>query len=176
MRYREAKPEELERVLQVHALAFSRQDESLLVAKLLQDETALPVLSCVAEEDGAVIGHALFTALGLVGTKVPVECAILAPLAVLPGRRNAGVGRNLIEYGCRELRRRRTRLLFVLGDPGYYTRCGFQPAIPHGLRAPYTITPEEAWMVRPLGPHILGTVEGTVVCARSLQPEPYWRE
>jgi len=176
MRYREAKPEELEQVLQVHRLAFNRQDESLLVTALLQDETALPALSCVAEEDATVVGHALFTALGLVATNSPVECAVLAPLAVLPGHQNAGVGRNLIEYGCQELRQRGTMFLFVLGDPGYYTRCGFQPAIPHGLRAPYTIAPEEAWMVRPLEPHILGTVQGTVVCARSLQPESYWRE
>jgi hypothetical protein len=49
-------------------------------------------------------------------------------------------------------------------------------AVPHGLHAPYAITPEEAWMVRPLNAQVLGTVKGTVVCAQSLQPEQYWRE
>jgi putative acetyltransferase len=176
MHFREAKPEDDEDVLQVHRLAFSRDDETELVRNLMQDDSARPWLSVVAEEQSQIVGHVLFTALRLVDTESAVGLSILAPLAVLPKHQKAGIGRRLIEYGCETLTRRGTGLVFVLGDPNYYTRCGFGEAIPHGLLAPYTITPSEAWMVRPLKRHLLGVVRGTVVCARSLQPERYWRE
>ena len=105
-----------------------------------------------------------------------MRCAILAPLAVVPAMHRRGVGRGLIEQGCSVLARQGTDLVFVLGDPAHYTRCGFEPAMPHGLRAPQAIKPQDAWMVRPLRPHVLGAVHGTVVCARALQPVHYWRE
>ena len=126
--------------------------------------------------EGEHVGHVLFTALRLVGTAGPVGCALLAPLAVLPSRQRSGVGRGLIERGCRVLAGRGIGLVFVLGDPRYYTRCGFRPAVPLGLHAPYRIEPEEAWMVRAPGPDGLGRVRGTVECARSLAEEQYWRE
>jgi putative acetyltransferase len=152
MHFREAKPEDDEDVLQVHRLAFSRDDETELVRNLMQDDSARPWLSVVAEEQSQIVGHVLFTALRLVDTESAVGLSILAPLAVLPKHQKAGIGRRLIEYGCETLTRRGTGLVFVLG------------------------TPSEAWMVRPLKRHLLGVVRGTVVCARSLQPERYWRE
>lgn len=66
--------------------------------------------------------------------------------------------------------------LFVLGHPGYYTRCGFVSAFPFGLRAPYPIVPEEAWMVRPLVPDVLVTVTGVIACPESMAKPEYWRE
>jgi len=176
MQFREAKPEDDENVLQVHRLAFSRDDEAALVRNLMQDDSARPRLSVIAEQQSQIVGHVLFTALRLVGTKSAVELSILAPLAVLPEHQKAGIGRRLIEYGCETLKRRGTGLVFVLGDPNYYTHFGFEPAIPHGLLAPYTITPADAWMVRPLKQDLLGVLRGTVVCAQSLQPERYWKE
>jgi len=86
------------------------------------------------------------------------------------------MGRALIEHGCRLLAERRVKLVFVLGDPSYYTGSRFVPAPPLGLKAPYPIEPEAAWMVRALDPGLLGTIRGTVRCARSLADEPYWRE
>lgn len=176
MHFREATPEDDEDVLQVHRLAFSRDDEAALVRNLRQDDSARPWLSVVAEERSQIVGHVLFTALRLVDIESPVGLSILAPLAVLPTHQKAGIGRRLIDCGCETLARRGTGLVFVLGDPSYYTRCGFEAAIPHGLLAPYGITPSEAWMVRPLKRRLLGVVRGTVICARSLDHERYWRE
>lgn len=176
MQFLESSAAEVEDVLRIHRLAFQREDEAALVARLLIDPSAQPSLSLLAEMEGERVGHALFTALRLVGTAGPVGCALLAPLAVLPSNQRSGVGRGLIEHGCRVLAGRGIDLVFVLGDPRYYTRCGFRPAFPLGLRAPYPIEPEEAWMVRALGPDLPCGVHGTVECARSLAEEQYWRE
>jgi len=176
MQFRESSAPEVDDILRIHRLAFQREDEAALVARLLIDPSAQPSLSLLAEMEGERVGHALFTALRLVGTAGPVGCALLAPLAVLPSNQRSGVGRGLIEHGCRVLAGRGIDLVFVLGDPRYYTRCGFRPAFPLGLRAPYPIEPEEAWMVRALGPDLPCGVHGTVECARSLAEEQYWRE
>lgn len=176
MHFHETTAAELEAVLQVHKLAFGRDDEAMLVESLMRDRSAQPSLSLCAEQNGRLAGHALFTALSLVGTGAGTGCSLLAPLAVLPQDQKAGVGRGLMEHGCQLLSGRGIDLVFVLGDPAYYTRCGFVAAVPHGLHAPYTITPEEAWMVRPLKPGVLGSVRGAVRCAQALAAEHYWRE
>lgn len=176
MIFREANASDVEAVLCAHRLAFGQDEEAVLVDSLLNDPSAQPSLSVVAESEDQVAGHALFTALKLFGSRTPTCCSILAPLAVLPTHQRSGVGRGLIEFGCNLLADRGIDLVFVLGDPRYYTRCAFTPAVPHGLHAPYAIKQEEAWMVRPLRSQVLGNVHGTVRCADALAAEKYWRE
>ncbi len=172
----EASPAEHDVVLRVVRSAFSRDDEPLLVAALLRDRTAQPSHSLLAYDAEQPAGHGLFTNVTLAGGARTVRCAILAPLAVVPESQRKGVGRALIERGASVLAGAGVQLLFVLGDPAYYTRRGFVPATPYGLHAPYPIAPEEAWMVRPLAPELLGVLNGTVACAESLTRPEYWRE
>jgi predicted N-acetyltransferase YhbS len=176
MLLREATPADRSEVLQVHRLAFGREDERRLVDSLLADPSAQPVLSLLAEEDGRIIGHVLFTSVILLGPENPPAASILAPLAIVPVAQGIGVGRSLIEGGCRLLAARGVQLLFVLGDPSYYTKRGFVPALPIGLRAPYDIEPEAAWMVRDLANRVPATLHAQVRCAEALAPEQYWRE
>jgi len=176
MRLREATPADKVAVLAVHASAFGQDEESRLVDALLADPTAQPVLSLLAEDRGQVVGHVLFTRVEVVGPESPPAAAILAPLAVVAPAQGAGVGRRLIEEGCQRLAQQGVGLVFVLGDPAYYTRHGFAAAAPYGLRAPYEIQPEEAWMVRALSGDAPGNSRGTVRCADALTPEKYWRE
>jgi hypothetical protein len=67
MQFRDAKPEDQGLILQVHRLAFGRDDEADLVAALLHDGSAQPVRSVVAEAPDGIVGHALFTAVRLAG-------------------------------------------------------------------------------------------------------------
>lgn len=176
MQILEASAADADAVLNVEREAFGRGDEAALVADLLQDPTARPSLSLLAFVANKPVGHVLFTQAVLAGASRPVPAAILAPLAVLPGSQRQGVGRALIEHGASLLAASGVQLLFVLGDPAYYTRCGFEPALPHGLLAPCTIVPEEAWMVRPLVPGVLGSVTGVIACAQSMDKPEYWKE
>jgi putative acetyltransferase len=173
---REATPADKAAVLEVHALAFGQDEESLLVDALLADPSAQPLLSLLAEDGGSVVGHVLFTKAELVGPDTPPAASILAPLAVVPSAQGSGVGRQLIEQGCKRLAQRGVGLVFVLGDPDYYTKRGFIAAVPHGLHAQYEIHPENAWMVRSLDGVALSSYRGKVNCADALAPEKYWRE
>ena len=48
-----------------------------------------------------------------------------------------GIGRRLIEEGHRLLREKGEKLVFVVGDPAYYTRFGFSLAEAAKFRTPY---------------------------------------
>ena len=167
---------DLEDVLLVERLAFGGEEEAELVRDLLGDPTAQPALSLLAREHAQALGHILFTAARLEGASREVPASILAPLAVVPGAQRRGIGGRLIEHGIERLGERGVELVFVLGHPDYYPRHGFEPALPHGLAAPYPVTPADAWMVRALCPDVLGKVSGSVACAEAMDRPEYWRE
>jgi putative acetyltransferase len=144
----------------IHAanvLAFGRQDEANLVAAL-RDAGALAV-SCVAEVDGAVVGHVALSPI------VVAEGALrglgLGPMAVVPARQRTGIGTTLGRAALAEARRAGWDAVVVLGHPGYYPRFGFRPASSFGLRCEYD-APDEAFMALELRPGALGGVQGMV--------------
>jgi len=149
-----------------------------LVSALLVDPSAGPVISLVAEVQGQVIGHILFSCARIGGVHRGVEATILAPLCVAPEHQRRGVGSALIREGMSKSEDAGCDLVFVLGHPGYYPKHGFVPAGVHGFEAPYPIPAQhaDAWMVHELREHSIGTIRGPVICADSLMDPKYWRE
>ena len=97
---RQEKPEDYRQVEQVVEQAFAHaehtdHDEHNLVARLRGSEAFIPELSLVAEQDGRIVGHILFTKLK-VGQTTQLA---LAPLAVHPDFQRQGIGGALIEEG-----------------------------------------------------------------------------
>ena len=175
---REAGDDDLQAVLGVHRRAFGGSDEADLVAALLDDPTARPLLSLLAEIDGEVTGHVLFTAVTVDRSTGSDRGSLLAPLAVVPGHQRLGIGATLMEAGFDRLRAAGVRLVFVLGHPDYYPRHGFAPAGRLGFEAPYPIADEnaDAWMVQALRPGLIGAVSGRVVCCDTMDKPEVWRE
>ena len=61
---RPARDEDTAALLGVERAAFGGESEADLVAALLADPSALPLINLVAEDDGEIVGHVLFTARG----------------------------------------------------------------------------------------------------------------
>ena len=164
---------------EVHRQAFGEvQGPEIveLVCALLEDTTAQPLLSLVAESGSGVAGHVLFTPVVINDAEVEVSAHILAPLAVLPGQQSRGIGGALIRDGLRRLSAQDVDLVFVLGYPDYYTRFGFKAAGRHGLTTPHPIPAahQEGWMVQELKPGLLGRVRGQITCAGPLNHPQHW--
>lgn len=174
---REATAADVDTVLTVERAAFGSDAEAELVRALLNDDTAHPLLSLLAIDDGAPVGHILFTNAWLEPV-ADVRCAILAPLAVIPSRQKQGVGGALIAESLERLRVAGVELVFVLGHTAYYPRHGFEPALSRGLEATYAIPDEvaDAWMVLELSPGALAGTNGRVVCAEAMNKPEMWRE
>ena len=84
------------KIEKVHTKAFGIQESPKiadLVNGLLDDETAIPILSLVATENEKIIGHILFTKVIITQSTEPATASILAPVAVLPNSQAKGVGR-----------------------------------------------------------------------------------
>lgn len=117
--------------------AFTRPerqaDEHILVSALRQCRGFVPELSLVAELDGQVVGHILFTE-GTVGDKTVLA---LAPLCVLPAYQRKGIGGALINYGHNAARGLGYDVAVVLGHAEYYPRFGYSPASGFGIGCPF---------------------------------------
>ena len=178
MQVRKTSNADLSDILNVHRMAFDREDIETLVRELLEDPIAQPILSLMAVDDGQPAGHILFTKALIEGAEEEIEATILAPLAVVPDAQGRGVGGKLINEGLRHLSDSHVDLVFVLGHPTYYPKHGFEPAGRLGLDAPYPIPEKdaEAWMVQALRPNVIGSVRGTVQCADAMNKPEHWRE
>lgn len=132
---RTERPGDADAIRDVHRRAFQRDDEGRLVAALRSQ--GLVAVSLVAERDGKVIGHVLFSDLTIETSQGAVPALALAPVAVLPEAQSQGVGSRLIHAAldrCRELGH---TTVFVLGEPGYYRRFGFSAELAAPLDSPY---------------------------------------
>ena len=181
MKIRKSIESERNEILNIHNLAFGK-DKGPVIAKLvddlLNDKTAMPILSLVAVENDKLVGHILYTKAVVTRTTNSISAQILAPLAILPGNQKKGVGKKLINEGLKRLRETGTELVFVLGHPTYYPRCGFIPAGEQGFEAPYPIPEEhaEAWMIQVLNGDVLKNHSGKVQCSKVLNEPQHWRE
>ena len=119
----------------VHRAAFPGNDEARLVAALVSDGDMR--VSLVAEAAGGIIGHVMFSAMAVLADGVPVAAAGLAPVAVVPNRQRDGIGSALIRAGLEALAAQAVSIVFVLGDPRYYRRFGFDAGIAAGFANPY---------------------------------------
>lgn len=119
-----------------------------LVDRLRASPDWIQGMSFVAEIDGRIVGHVLFTRALLDAPRRLVEVLVLSPVSVIPDRQGAGVGTALIRHGLDDVRRRRPEpLVFLEGAPGFYGRIGFEAAGPLGLRRPSLRIPEPAFQV-----------------------------
>lgn len=165
----------------IHMSAFGQREGQEIVElfnRLLKDETAKPLLSLVAERDGKLVGHILFTTARLQPENQKSSIRILAPLAVSSDAQGEGIGGALIREGLKQLAESGVDLVFVLGHPGYYPRFGFQTAGILGFQAPYTIPTKQAdaWMVQELKTGRLAKNQGKVQCSKVLNQPQYWQE
>jgi putative acetyltransferase len=98
----------------VVAAAFGQPDEANLVDALRADGDAL--LELVAVEDGAIVGHLLFS-----------------PLAT----DKDGLGTALMHEGHRRLATAGIEAVIVLGHPAYYPRVGYSADLAKTVKSPF---------------------------------------
>src|SRR6478735_1441522 len=107
----------------VNRLAFGQGDEARLV-DALRDGGSVRV-SLVAEAEGQVVGHVLFSDLPILTDGGTVPALSLAPMAVLPECQRRGIGSALVREGLAVCRGAGHRIVVVLGHPDFYHRFGF---------------------------------------------------
>ena len=159
MQIRPEQTDDLTAIREVNLSAFEGTTEADLVDALRKQ--ARPIVSMVADDDGAVVGQILFSPVTL--SSLPdLRIMGLAPMAVLPDRQRKGVGSALARAGITACRDLGYEAVVVLGHAEYYPRFGFVPASRFGLRSEYDV-PDEVFMAMELTPGALqGSGPGTI--------------
>jgi putative acetyltransferase len=136
MLIRDEGPADAPAIRAVVEAAFGQSLEADLIDRLRADGDA--AVSLVAIDGGAVVGHVLLSRMA-----APFRALGLAPVAVAPNRQRSGIGSRLVRAGLDRARDGEWQGVFVLGDPAYYRRFGFDPARAKGFASPYA------------GPHLM---------------------
>ena len=165
VRFRRERPDEAGAVRAVVEDAFAGPVEASLVDALRGSPDWIDGLSFVAEHDGQIVGHVLFTRSLLDAPVRLVDVLVLSPVSVATRAQGRGLGSALIRWALQHVRERPEPLVFLEGSPRFYGRIGFEPAEPLGFRRPSLRIPEPAFQVFRL-PLYQAWMTGTLVYSR----------
>jgi putative acetyltransferase len=142
----------------VNASAFETPLEANLVDALRAQ--AEPVVSLVADDNGTIVGHIMFTPVSLSGHP-GLKVMGLAPMAVAPEHQCKGIGSALVRAGLEQCRQLGFVAVVVLGHPEYYPRFGFSRSTRFGISSEYDV-PEDVFMATELQTGALSGKAGTI--------------
>lgn len=167
---RRAEPADDEAIGRLVRAAFG--GEGVVVAALVDLLRSHPCgrdgLSFVAEVDGDLVGHVLVTRSRLDTLPRTIDVGVLSPLAVDAAWRRRGCARALVDVVRQATQECGLPLLFLEGDPAFYSRLGFVAGGPLGFRKPSLRIPDAAFQVAVLA-GFEPWMTGTLVYA-----EPFW--
>ncbi|EJN05221.1 N-acetyltransferase [Phyllobacterium sp. YR531] len=131
---REVRPGDYSQVAKLVELAFGDRGEAELVSSLRDhNDVVLELVGLIAD---VPVGHILFSRVKVTGDHAS-DAVALAPLAVLPDFQKQGVGSLLIKAAHQILADKAETLSFVLGDPAYYTKFGYDRQRAAGFESVY---------------------------------------
>jgi predicted N-acetyltransferase YhbS len=144
-------------------LEISDHNEGMLVDKLRKAPTFIEELSLVAELNGQVVGHILFTPIVIDNGLQQFQSLVLAPVSVLPEFQKMGIGGQLIHAGHQKAKELGFQSVILLGHPVYYPRFGYKPASSFGIKSPISLPSDDVFMALELTEGALSGVYGMVV-------------
>ena len=108
--------------------------EHYLVHLLRTVPTLVPELNLVAELDGKLAGHIIYTKSKIVDDNGrEYETLTFGPITVMPALQGIGLGQALMRHSFAEAKRLGYRAVLIFGHPSYYPRAGFRPAAEFGI-------------------------------------------
>ncbi len=141
---RPAKTRDHAKIPQLVEAAFGRHDEGLLVEELRRDGDI--VIEYVATDREKLIGHVIMSRL-----VSPEGTLALAPVSVHPDRQKTGIGSTLIQVATEAAEEAGWTAVFVLGNPSYYRRFGYEVDQAETFETPYSPEHTAASVLDPSG-------------------------
>jgi putative acetyltransferase len=166
---REETAEDVEAVRRVVTAAYGGDKVAGLLDDLRESHVWLD-LSFVVEQRDEVVAHVCYTRGWLDAQRRLVEVLVLSPLSVRPDRQRTGLGSRLVRESMRVLEHRPEPLVFLEGDPGYYSRLGFVAGSDLHFSAPSVRIPGPAFQVGTLPGYDQSWMRGALV-----YPDVWWQ-
>jgi len=144
-------------------LEISDHNEGKLVDKLRKAPTFIPELSLVAELDGQLVGHILFTPLQIKNEQNSYNSLVLGPVSVLPEFQKRGIGGKLIRAGHQKAKELGFQSVILIGHREYYPRLGYKPASTWGIKTQVPLPSDDVFMAVEIADGGLKGVAGMVI-------------
>ena len=119
---REAKAPDLEAIFNLIHKSFANKAESDLVRQLILDRDLL--INLIFESSDTILGNVVVSKITM-EPDIGLFCGGIAPLSVLPEYQSSGIGTKLVKAAIKNSEKMQMDALFLLGDPNYYERFGF---------------------------------------------------
>ena len=149
---------------------------------LLNENHPVKIISLVAIENNEIVGHIAFSPVFYESTHEHFGY-ILAPLAVSSKFQKNKIGSSLVKYGLDIISNIGSFIVFVYGDPQYYSRFGFKTDLAKKFLPPYTLQYPEGWHAMILNSAVfteteieteIETESGSITCVDSLNDPKLW--
>jgi putative acetyltransferase len=140
-----------EAIAAVVSRAFGSSNEARLVAAIRASSNYVPSWSLVAVTTaGRVVGHVMVSYVSLRDAGSKHRVPNLSPLSVDPDYQRRGVGCALVRAVASVVESAGEPLIVLEGSPAYYSRFGFEYAVPLGItiKLPEWAPPEAAQVLR----------------------------
>jgi putative acetyltransferase len=175
MKIREATIDDAENIKNVYLQAFDTseaQTVSDIAVNLLSENHPVKIISLVAIENNELVGHIAFSPVFYESTNEHFGY-ILAPLAVSPEFQKNKIGFSLVKHGLDKISNIGSFIVFVYGDPQYYSRFGFEAGLAKKFTPPYTLEFPEGWHALKLNSASFPE-GGSITCVDSLNDPKLW--
>ena len=121
--------------------SFPAPAEARLIGELCTDGDMVLMMVATADDEagggGPVVGIAAFSRMTVTVGGQAVPSVALAPVAVAADHRGQGTAEALVTAGLERLEAVGVVLCFVLGEPAFYERFGFDRLLAQGFETPY---------------------------------------
>jgi len=108
-------------------------DEHDYVNQLRESPRYIPQLALTAKTGDEIIGHIMLTRTLITRPQGIADALLLSPICVSLACRNKGVGLVLIKASLEAATELGFGAVFLIGEPGYYSRAGFRPVAEFGI-------------------------------------------
>ena len=139
---------------------------------LLNENHPVKIISIVATENSEIIGHVAFSPVYLESNNEHFGY-ILAPLAISPEFQRNNTGSSLVNYGLDMISGMGPFIVFVYGDPQYYSRFGFSVDMARNFIPPFELQFPEGWHALILNDAVIPG-GGNITCVDSLHDPELW--
>lgn len=175
MQIREANIKDSEGIKKLHLQAFENSEAELVsdfAVNLLHEKSTINTISLVAIDNDTIIGQTAFSPVFLDSTNEHFGY-ILAPLAVSPTHQKNRVGSTIVKHGLDTISSLGAFIVFVYGDPRYYSRFGFKTDLAQNFTPPHTLQYPEGLQAMKLNSTVFPE-GGKLKCVNSLDNPKLW--
>ncbi|WP_062260437.1 GNAT family N-acetyltransferase [Endozoicomonas arenosclerae] len=142
-----------------------------LVSEMIETTDAKDLIGFVVSDDDHLTGAIFFSRFSL---ESDTGAFILSPVAVSTDQQGKGIGQKLIRFGLNHLRENGVELALTYGDPGYYSKVGFQAISEETIKAPQKLSHPHGWLAQSLTGDTIPPISGETRCVEALNKPVYW--